>query len=103
MSNVGGSAGDGGFQFQAKIIAFVAVHMLAEATLTGLEQDIEGIPIAVAAETNGPGDDIRIELTQPLHFIELQAKKGLRVDSRFDEAIEKIATGLYQDTTSRVV
>jgi hypothetical protein len=81
MSNVGGSAGDGGFQFQAKIIAFVAVHMLAEAALTGLEQDIEDIPIAVAAETNGPGDDIRIELTQPLHFIELQAKKGLRVDS----------------------
>jgi len=103
MSNVGGSAGDGGFQFQAKIIAFVAVHMLAEAALTGLEQDIEGIPIAVAAETNGPGDDIRIELTQSLHFIELQAKKGLRVDSRFNEAIEKIAIGLCLDTTSRVV
>ena len=102
-SNVGGSAGDGGFQFQAKIIAFVAVHMLAEARLTGLEQDTEGIPIAVAAETNGPGDDIRIELTQPVHVIELQAKKGLRVDSRFDKAVEKIAAGLRQDTTSRVV
>lgn len=60
MSNVGGSAGDGGFQFQAKIIAFVAVHILAEIALTGLERDIEGIPIAIAAETNGPGDDVRI-------------------------------------------
>jgi hypothetical protein len=63
-SSVGGSAGDGGFQFQARIIAFVAVHMLAGLALTGLEQEIEGIPIAVAAETNGPGDDIRVSLPQ---------------------------------------
>jgi len=103
MSNVGGSAGDGGFQFQAKIIAFVAVHILAEVALTGLEQDIQGIPRTVAAETNGPGDDIRIEFTQSLHIIEIQAKKGLHGNSRFDEAIEKIAAGLCQDITSRVV
>jgi hypothetical protein len=103
MSNVGGSAGAGGFAFQAKIIAFVAVHILAQRPLTGLERDIEGIPIAVAAETNGPGDDIRIEFTQPATTIELQAKKGLRVDARFDEAIRKIASGLVRDSTSNVL
>src|SRR5258708_6550835 len=103
MSNVGGSAGAGGVGFQAKIIAFVAVHILAEAPLTGLERDIEGIPIAVAAETNGPGDDIRIEFTQPVATIELQAKKGLRVDDRFDEAISKIASGLARDSTSNII
>lgn len=103
MSNVGGSAGAGGVGFQEKIIAFVAVHILAEAPLTGLEWDIEGIPIAVAAETNGPGDDIRIEFTQPAATIELQAKKGLRVDDRFDKAISKIASGLVRDTTSNVI
>src|SRR5260221_741490 len=102
-SNVGGSAGDQGFQFQAKLIAFIAVHILAEARLTDLEQDIEGIPIAVAAETNGPGDDIRIEFAGPKHFIELQAKTGLHIDDRFDKTVEKIATGLRQDITSSVV
>lgn len=103
MNNVGGSAGDGGFQFQAKIIAFVSVHILAETAFAGLEQDMEGIPIAVSAETNGPGDDVRIELTQPASIIELQAKKGLRVDTRFDEAIDKIALGLVRDRTSNVI
>ena len=102
-NNVGGSAGDQGFQFQAKIIAFIAVHMLASASITNLEQDIEGIPIAVAAETNGPGDDIRIEFDRPKHFIELQAKKGLHIGDRFDKTVEKIAAGLRRDTTSSVV
>jgi len=101
MKNVGGSAGDGGFQFQAKIIAFVAVHILAQTALTG--RNIEGVPVAVAAETNGPGDDIRIELILPEAVVELQAKKGLRGDARFDKTIHKIAAGLVNTAAPNVV
>lgn len=103
MSNVGGSAGEGGFDFQARLIALISVYILAENVFTGLGRELEDVPIAVAAETNGPGDDIQIEFSDNSKLIEIQAKKGLRVDSRFSETLEKIASGLALNASLNVV
>jgi len=101
VSNVGGSAGGGGFDFQASLIAYIAIYILAEISLPGLER--AGIPTAISAETSGPGDDVQIEFSDGEVFVELQAKKGLRADTRFDEAIDKIASGLNRNSSSDVI
>jgi hypothetical protein len=103
MSNVGGSAGEGGFDFQARLIAFISIHILAETVLAELGRELEGIPIAVSAETNGPGDDIQIEFLDNVNLIEIQAKKGLRVDARFTKTLEKIASGLVLHPSLNVI
>jgi tetratricopeptide (TPR) repeat protein len=101
--NAGGSAGGGGYRFQASVTALLAVHMLVEQDLTDLINEIQEVPTAVSAETNGPGDDIRIEFSPSESILEFQVKHGLRVDSRFDEAFEKIADGLARNDTIRVI
>ena len=98
MSNVGGSAGESGFDFQARLIALTSVYILAERAFTGLGRELEGIPTAVAAETNGPGDDIQIEFNDNSSLIEIQAKKGLHVNARFNDTVDKIASGLALDS-----
>ncbi len=103
MSNVGGSAGESGFDFQARLIALTSVYILAQRVFTALGRELEGIPTAVAAETNGPGDDIQIEFTDNGTPIEIQAKKGLRVDPRFSETLDKIASGLVQNPSLNVI
>ncbi len=103
MSNVGGSAGEGGFDFQARLIALISVYILAENAFITLGRELEGIPTAVAAETNGPGDDIQIEFHHNAAPIEIQAKKGLRVDIRFNETIDKIASGLALNSSLNVI
>jgi hypothetical protein len=52
MTNVGGSAGEGGFDFQARLIALTSVYILTENVFTGLGRELGNVPIAVAAETN---------------------------------------------------
>lgn len=101
--NAGGSAGGGGYLFQASVTALLAVHMLVEQDLTDLIAEIQEIPTAISAETNGPGDDICIEFSSSKSLLEIQVKHGLRVDSRFDEALEKITDGLARDDTIRVI
>jgi thymidylate kinase len=103
MSNVGGSAGEGGFDFQARLIAFLFVHILAGTVCPELGRELEDIPTAVSAETNGPGDDIQVELLQSVNLLEIQAKKGLRVDDRFSDTLDKIASGLVLDSSVNII
>jgi hypothetical protein len=55
------------------------------------------IPIAVAEETEGPGDDILIKL-QDGTFIELQSKKKLKKGEEFWGAVIKLIRGLTENT-----
>src|SRR5260221_3245132 len=103
MTNVGGSAGEGGFDFQARLIALTSVYILTKNVFTGLGRELGNVPIAVAAETNGPGDDIQIEFSDNSKLIEIQAKKGLRINARFTDTLEKIASGLVQNASLNVV
>lgn len=70
----GGSAGSGGYDFQARVVAYIAAHIIAVRRLDWLEGRNDA-PLAVAAETVGPGDDIRIEFDNGT--VDVQVKRGL--------------------------
>lgn len=73
-------SGDGTFsgtRYQAGVIAFVYVHMLARQRLGWLDLS-EDPPLAISGEVAGSGGDARIELPPGEPVIELQAKHGLR-------------------------
>jgi energy-coupling factor transporter ATP-binding protein EcfA2 len=88
-----GSGGNGGYEYQARATAYVAAHILTQQPLCWIEHSTPDIPIAVAAETNGPGDDINITL-QDRTTIEVQVKLNLQKDNKFWETIEKLGRGL---------
>ena len=86
-----GSGAAGGFNFQAVVGAFVAAHLLADDQLrwsTWLD-----MPISIAFEQGGAGDDIRIELSNGKSY-EVQVKRGLRADSNLEEALTKMTNAL---------
>lgn len=72
----GGTAIGGGVHFQALVTAIVGVHILRGTALGWLDGLCHDRPIAVWAESEGPGDDLRIELEND-QAIEVQVKKGL--------------------------
>ncbi|KAM3114064.1 NACHT domain-containing protein [Phormidesmis sp. 146-33] len=89
-----GSGGGGGYEYQARATAYVAVHILTEQKLDWIDHP-DDLPIAVAEETDGPGDDLNITL-QDDTTIELQAKHGLQ-KGKLWEPIIKLAQGLQQN------
>lgn len=91
-----GSGGGGGYGYQAKATAYVAAHILNQQPLSWIEHSTPDIPIAVAEETNGPGDDINITL-QDGTTIEVQVKHGLQKNEKFWKAILKLAHGLAEN------
>lgn len=72
----GGSAAGGGINFQAVVTAVAGVHLLRGTPIGWLDGEPADTPVAIWAETNGPGDDVRLELRTG-GVAELQAKKGL--------------------------
>lgn len=93
----GGNATAGGIDFQAAVAACIAARIAAGEPL-GWFQDIEDIPIALDAETGGPGDDLGIIL-RPGAILEAQVKKGLSADERLWGALLNLARGLQTGTT----
>jgi len=86
-----GSGAAGGFNFQAVVGAFVSAHLLADDQLrwsTWLD-----MPISIAFEQGGAGDDIRIEFSSGKSY-EVQVKRGLRADSNLEEALTKMTNAL---------
>src|SRR5262245_18424535 len=61
-NTAGGSAGAGGYNYQALAIVFAEIHILVEQRLNWIEHSVADIPVAVAVETGGPGDDFQIKL-----------------------------------------
>jgi len=92
-----GSAAAGGFGFQADATAFFLSHMLAGQSLGGLTPLLDSPPYAVAAETGGPGDDIRIDLIDG-RVIEVQVKRRLQSGQGLWEALMALAQGVHRRT-----
>ena len=87
-----GNAPAGGFDFQSDAFAFVAAHALAAQPIDWFDGLIS-VPVAISMETGGPGDDLRVELSDGC-CIEIQTKKGLNRGEEFDDAVSKLARGL---------
>src|SRR5215207_5694754 len=88
----GGPAGGGGFNFQARATALVYAHVLAGSPLNFAVGHYP-VPLAVSAETDGPGDDVHVECEGGA-VVEIQAKRGLRADRRLWDAAVKMISGL---------
>lgn len=72
--------------YQARVTAYVYVHMLADRALFWVSES-KDVPSAVSAETGGPGDDLRVETGPRSRAFEVQAKHGLRGYDKLKEAV----------------
>lgn len=91
----GGPAGGGGFNFQARATALIYAHVLAGSPLN-FAVGRYPMPLAVWAETEGPGDDVRVECEGGV-VVEIQAKRGLGADKRLWDAAVKMIGGLARE------
>lgn len=98
----GGIAIGGGVSFQAITTAIVAVHILRGTPLGWLDGIFDDIPLAVWAESEGPGDDIRIEFKENI-VGEVQVKKGLRRGQELWESLETMAKAIVQNKINYAV
>jgi hypothetical protein len=71
----GGTAAGGGINFQAAVTAIAGAHLLRGTAIGWLS--VFDVPAAVWAESEGAGDDVRLELASG-RSAEIQAKKGLK-------------------------
>src|SRR5258707_2746265 len=90
---MGGNATFSGTTYQARLIAYVYVHILAQSPLGWLGAAADDTPLAVSGEVKGPGDDARIEFGESQSAIEVQVKHGLSGGSKLDEVIERVGAG----------
>lgn len=95
----GGKAGSGGYDYQARVIAYVAAHILAQRRLDWIET-CDDAPVAVSAETGGAGDDLAVEF--PDRSIEAQVKHGLD-GTELRKVIAGFATDLTAHATSELL
>lgn len=89
----GGAATASGMNFQATVTAIAGVNLLLGMPLRWLEGVADDVPIAVWAETSGPGDDIRLELKER-EVVEIQAKKGLQKGKELWTSLLALATSI---------
>jgi tetratricopeptide (TPR) repeat protein len=99
---MGGDATFSGTTYQARTIAFIYVHILAAMRL-GWLNPADDTPVAVSGETDGPGDDARIEFATPASVAEFQAKHGLGGGDEFLEVLERIRDKTPSGVSIRVV
>jgi hypothetical protein len=91
----GGSRAALGLDFQANVTAFALTHLISGQRLGGLDPQLDQVPVAVASESGGPGDDIRIELADG-SIVEVQVKRGLTRGPRLWEPLDALALGLHE-------
>ncbi len=87
----GGTAVGGGINFQAAVTAIAGAHLLRGTPLGWLP--VADVPVAVWAESEGAGDDLRLELGSGI-LAEIQAKKGLNRCPTLWEALEALITAV---------
>jgi tetratricopeptide (TPR) repeat protein len=87
-----GAATFSGTTYQAGVIAYVYVHILKQSPLGWFDREFIDTPIGVSGETEGPGDDARIEFGDRHSPIEIQAKHGLTAGGKLSDTIAKIST-----------
>lgn len=87
-----GAATFSGTSYQAGVLAYIFVHVLRQSPLGWFEHEFLDVPIGVLGETDGPGDDVRIEFGERHVPIEVQAKHGLTGGAKLSEAVGSIAS-----------
>src|SRR5260370_37184490 len=91
-----------GTNYQAGVLALVYVHILKQAPLRWFDHFID-TPVAVSGETDGPGDDARIEFGERHPAVEVQAKHGLTGGAKLLEAVVDIGRRSVADAGTKVV
>lgn len=91
----GGAAGGGGYNFQAQATAFIYTHVLGGRPLVFADNH-SPVPLAVSAESDGPGDDVRVECEDGI-VVEIQVKRGLRANITFWTAVTELIEGLVDE------
>jgi len=94
-SSPGGSGGASGWSFQARVTAYVAIHVLARQPLGWLRAERD-VPAAVQSETGGAGDDLQLHL-EGGKLVEIQVRKHARNDSNLWDALLRLAQGLKRE------
>ncbi|HEU0076176.1 MAG TPA: tetratricopeptide repeat protein, partial [Longimicrobiaceae bacterium] len=84
------------------MIAFIYVHLLAQMRL-GWFVPRDDTPLAVSGETDGPGDDARVEFGARHPAIEVQAKHGLTAGAKLQEVFERISAKSASGDSMEVV
>jgi tetratricopeptide (TPR) repeat protein len=84
------------------MVAFVYVHILAQNRLGWLEY-FNDTPIAVSGETDGPGDDARIEFGERHPAVEAQAKHGLTGGVKLSQAVEGVRARSTPGNVTKVI
>lgn len=92
----GGSAAAGGFGFQASIGAIAGIHTLRGIPVHWTDGLTGMAPCSVSFETDGPGDDLSLQLSDG-SIVEIQVKKGLRADSRFWAVLDALCEGIHRN------
>ena len=99
---MGGDATFTGTTYQARVIAFLYVHVLARMRL-GWFAPADDTPLAVSGETDGPGDDARLEFGSKLPPAEVQAKHGLTGGAELDKVVDRLRRKTPEDSIVPVV
>lgn len=89
----GGAATGGGINFQAAVTAIAYVYTLRGRPLRWLDGVQEDVPVAVAAETGGGGDDIQLILRDNKRC-DVQAKRGLRCGDDLWKSLVAMGTAI---------
>lgn len=87
----------GGIDFQARVLAWVYVHILCGHPLSWTRLRSKAIPQAVSTETGTAGDDVVVELAGTNVWFDAQAKKGFSRGADFDSVIEGFISILAED------
>ena len=95
----GGSATGSGMNFQAAVTAIAGVHLIKGRPLGWLEGLVDDTPVAVWAETGGPGDDIKLELRDK-STVEVQVKRGLRTGDKLWASLMSLAHAITEGKIS---
>lgn len=91
----GGPTAAGGYNFQAAVAAISLAHLARGTPIGWLEGLTDDTPQEVACETQGPGDDLRVEFKSG-EKVEIQVKKGLQAGSGQREAMYCLAEALHK-------
>jgi hypothetical protein len=95
-NRAGGSAGAGGYDFQAEVFALIAAKLLAREPLNWVDAEGERLPEAIYMETGTGGDDLRILLSDNI-IVDLQAKRGLERNDDLWTTLTALAKAVEAD------
>lgn len=94
--NGGGTGNAGGTEVHAMAMVLAAVNMMRGTKIGWLDGVAEDIPVAITAETGGPGDDIGLDLING-EKVEVQSKKNLQRGKDLWDALDALALGIEKD------